>query len=191
MAACTEQKSAPNTKTDTKTETNTKIETNTEPVKTSAENKAPKIVSTKLDACEALPKAEVEKVIGETVKSANLSRVTEGTESTAAFSQCTYTTDSGNSVEFFARRSPVADNTSEAIQKSREMMKVTLKKNLEDITGLGKSAYWIGSPTNQLHVFAGENIYVYLTMRGAKIEAEAKAKAIQLAHQSILNLSKS
>jgi hypothetical protein len=192
MTSCSEQKPAPNVKTDTKTQTNTtNTQTNTEPVETAAESKAPTAsVSKKLDACEVLPKADVEKVIGEMVKSANLSRVTEGTEATAAFSQCTYTTDSGNSVEFFARRSPINDNTPEAIQKAKDTMKDFAKKGLEDLTGLGKTAYWVGSPINQLHVFAGENIYVYFTMRGIKTEPEAKAKAIQLAHRAISLLAR-
>jgi hypothetical protein len=185
MTGCAEQKAS----TDTKTETNAKTGTNTEPVTVSQENRAPKAPpSNKLDACEVLPKTEVEKIIGDGIKSANLSRVTEGTQATAAFSQCTYTANGGQIVEFFARRSPINDNTTEAIQKSRDTMKGFGK--LEDVSGIGKTAFWIGSSMNQLHVFEGENIYLYFTMRGSKTEAEAKAKATELAKQAINYYSK-
>jgi hypothetical protein len=181
LTACTGQTTSPNTKT----------ETNSSTTASSPENKTqpPKPAPAKrLDACEVLPKGEVETVIGEAVKSADLSRVTEGTESTAAFSQCTYKTASGRTIEFFARRSPVPDNTPDAIQKSRETMKGFGK--LEDISGVGKNAFWVGGSINQLHVFEGENIYLYLTMRGSKAEAEAQTKAVELARQALNNLSK-
>jgi len=180
LPACAGQTTSPSTKT----------ETNSSTTASTTENKtqAPKPAQAKrLDACETLAKGEVERVIGETVKSADLSRVTEGTDSTAAFSQCTYKTASGRTIEFFARRSPVPDNTPDAIQKSRETMKGFSK--LEDVSGVGKTAFWVGGPINQLHVFEGENIYLYLAMRGLKAEAEAQTKAVELARQALNNLS--
>ena len=142
--------------------------------------------SNRLDACRVLPKAEAERILGRTVKSAELSRVAEGTEATAAFSQCTYQTTGGQIVEFFARRSPAPDNTPGAIEKLRDAMKSLGK--MEDVGGVGETAFWI-SGINQLHVFEGEKIYLYLTMRNFKSADEARAKSVELARSAAGALS--
>lgn len=58
----------------------------------------------------------------------------------------------------------------------------------EDVSGIGDTAFWV-SKINQLHVFAGENIYVYFTMRNFKDTGEAKAKSVELARQALSTLS--
>lgn len=141
-----------------------------------------------LNACGVLPKAEVERILGQVVTSANLSRAAEGTNTTAALSECTYQIADGQTIEFFARRSPVADNTPEAIQQVRETMKKVTQKEVENVNGVGDAAFWV-PVVNQLHVFAGGNIYFYLTMRGFKNVNEAKAKSIELARQALNSLS--
>lgn len=137
-----------------------------------------------LNACRVLPKEEVEKILGQKVNSANLSRAVEGTGATAALSQCTYQIAGGQTIEFFARRSPIADNTPEAIREVRETMKKVTLKDVEDVSGVGKTAFW-APVVNQLHVFAGENIYLFLTMRNFKNAEEAKTKSAELAHRAI------
>src|ERR1044072_172601 len=55
----------------------------------------------KLEVCARLTKCEVEKLLGQTVEVANSSRLTEGTETTAATSQCSYKTAAAQTVELF------------------------------------------------------------------------------------------
>jgi hypothetical protein len=132
-----------------------------------------------------MPQAEVEKILGSTVKSAELSRVTEGTATTAAFSTCTYKLENNQQIEFFARRSPVPDNTLEAWQKLYDTMKSF--GALTDVAEVGDKAFWAGK-MKQLHVFAGENIYIYISANNFKTEAEAKTKSIEFARQSLQKL---
>jgi hypothetical protein len=151
-----------------------------------AASTTPSPKSNQFDACALLSKAEVEKILGQMISSADSGRVMEGTETTAAFSQCSYKTASAQTVELFARRSPVADNTPEAIQRVRDTMKdITLKTPLE-VAGIGDAAFWTAS--HQLHVFAQGNLYFYVSMMNFKDEANAKAKAIELARQALSNL---
>jgi hypothetical protein len=137
--------------------------------------------SNKLAACALLSKTEVEKILGQTVESVGASRMTEGTDATAAASQCSYRTTSAQTVEFFARRSPVADNTPEAIQRVRDTLKDITQKTPLDVAGVGDAAFWTTS--RQLHVFTQGNLYFYVSMMNFKDEADAKAKAIELTRQ--------
>lgn len=141
-----------------------------------------------LNACLVLPKSEVEKILGRPLTSANLSKSVEGNMTTAALSQCTFQTNDGQTIEFFARRSPVADNTPEAIQQVRDTMKKVTQKEVEDVGGVGDTAFWV-PVVNQLHVFAGGKIYFYFTMREFKNVSEARAKSIELARQALNSLS--
>jgi hypothetical protein len=141
--------------------------------------------SNKLDACALLAKTGVEKVLGQTVESTSASRLAEGTDQTAAASQCSYRTTSAQTVEFFARRSPVANNTLEAIGRVRNTLKDITQKEPVDVAGLGDKAFWTAS--RQLHVFAQGNLYFYVSMMNFKDEADAKAKATELARQALLN----
>lgn len=142
----------------------------------------------KIDACALVPKADAETVLGQSVKSAAPGRATEGTQSTAAFSECTYQLDGAKSVILSARRSPVADNTPEAIKRVRDTMKEVTGKEAADVNGLGDTAFWTG--TKQLHVFQGGDTYLYVTMMGFKDDAEAKAKAIDMMRRGLTNLPK-
>jgi hypothetical protein len=141
--------------------------------------------SNKLDACALLSKANVEKVLGQAIESVNASRVSEGTDATAAASQCSYKIAAAQTVEFFARRSPIADNTPEAIGRVRDTLKDITQKEPVDVAGLGDTAFWTAS--RQLHVFAQGNLYFYVSMMNFKDEADAKAKATELARQALSN----
>lgn len=151
-----------------------------------ADNKAQSPpTSNKLDACALLPKEVVETVLGQSAQSAQVVRATEGTANTAAFSECRYQLDARQMITFSARRSPVADNTPEAIKQVRDTMKEVSGKEAIDVAGLGDTAFWTGG-TKQLHVFKGGNIYLYVTMMTYKAdEQQAKDKAIELARRAL------
>lgn len=113
------------------------------------------------DACALLPKEKVGAITGLKVDSATLSRVTPGTAETAGFSQCSYGFAGGGSVEFFARQSPVDDNTPEAIQQTRQ----NVGPDPRDVPGLGTAAFSVET-MHQLHVFFAGNRYIYfMSMR--------------------------
>jgi cytoskeletal protein RodZ len=157
----------------------------TAPNASAAATKSPK--TNKLDACALISKAEVEKTLKETITSADSGRLTEGTETTAATSQCSYKTGAAQTVDLFVRRSPVADNTPEAIQRVRDTMKEITQKTPLEVAGIGDAAFWTAS--RQLHVFAQGNLYFYVSMMNFKDEADAKAKAIELSNQAISTLN--
>ena len=105
----------------------------------------------------------------------------------AATSECSYKSVSAQTVELFVRRSPVADNTPEAIQKVRDTMKEITQKEPSEVANTGDQAFW--TTGRQLHVFARGNIYFYVSMLNFKDEADAKMKAIELARMVLVRLS--
>lgn len=113
-----------------------------------------------LDACATLPREKVAEIAGAKVESATLSRVTPGTAGTAAFSQCSYAFAGGATLDFFARQSPVDDNTPDAIQRTKQGMIDNLGAKPVDIAGLGTAAFSV-EQMHQLHVFWNGNRYLY------------------------------
>lgn len=112
------------------------------------------------DACALLPKEKVAEIAGVQVDDAALSRVTQGTAETAGFSQCTYNFAGGGTIDFFARRSPVDDNSPEAIQRTKQGLVENIGAKVSDIPGLGIAAF-SAEPMSQLHVFFGGSRYIY------------------------------
>jgi hypothetical protein len=112
------------------------------------------------DACALLPREQVAKVTGLKVESATLSRVTPATADTAGFSNCTYAFTGGGSLDFFARQSPVDDNTPEAIQRTKQGLIDNLGAKPVDVPNLGTAAFSVAQ-MHQLHVFIGTNRYIY------------------------------
>lgn len=112
------------------------------------------------DACALLPKEKVAAITGAKVESATLSRVTPGTAETASFSNCTYSFAGGGTLDFFARQSPVNDNTPEAIQRTKQGLIENMGAKLTDVPGLGTAAF-SDDQMHQLHVFIGGNRYIY------------------------------
>jgi hypothetical protein len=112
------------------------------------------------DACALLPKEKVAEVTGLKVDSATLSRVIPATADTAGFSSCSYGFAGGGSLDFFARKSPVADNTPEAIQRTKQGMIDNLGAKPVDVPGLGAAAFSV-EQMHQLHVFIGGDRYIY------------------------------
>ena len=150
-----------------------------------SEPRSPKL--NRLDACALLSKAEVEQTLKQSVTSVDPERASEGSADTAASSQCSYKTVASQTVELFARRSPVADNSAEAIQRVRDTMKEITQKEPAEVKGLGDTAFWTAG--RQLHVFAGGNLYFYVSMMNFKDEADARAKAAELARLALAKLT--
>lgn len=112
------------------------------------------------DACATLPKEKVAAIVGTPVTSAALSRVTPATADTAGYSNCTYGFAGGATLDFFARQSPIDDDTPEAIQRTKQAMIENMGAKPVDVPGLGTAAFSIAQ-MHQLHVFIGGNRYIY------------------------------
>lgn len=112
------------------------------------------------DACATLPKEKVAQVTGLQVTGAELSRVTPAAQGTASFSQCTYSFAGGASLDFFARQSPIDDNTPDAIQRTKQAQTEMMGGKIVDVPGLGTAAFTVDK-MHQLHVFIGGSRYIY------------------------------
>jgi hypothetical protein len=112
------------------------------------------------DACATLPKEKVAALTGLQVSEATLSRVTPATSDSAAFSQCSYSFAGGGTLDFFARQSPIDDNTPEAIQRTRQGMTDNMGAKTSDVAGLGEAAFAVDQ-MHQLHIFFAGNRYIY------------------------------
>lgn len=127
-----------------------------------------------VNACTFLTKADVEEVLGEEVNEGKEDLHTEGTENTAALSQCSYSSKSSNkNVSLMIRKSPVPDKT------AGQSVKETLKESgipVQDVTDLGITAFW-SDP--QLHIYHDEYLYLIVSVRGSGPEESLeKAKVI-------------
>jgi len=137
------------------------------------------------DACSIVDKAAIETVLGTKVTESALAGVHEPSASAgdAATSECTYILADGRA-SVMTRWSPIADNTKEAIDLSRNTMNATLKGfgggTVEEIAGLGKASLWV-EKVGQLQSFIGEDRMVLITVPSG---AGAKDKAIALARKA-------
>ncbi|MDG2535603.1 hypothetical protein P6144_18220 [Sphingomonas sp. HITSZ_GF] len=112
------------------------------------------------NACAILPADKVTAVTGLKVDSANLGTVVEPGEGTAGFSTCNYSFAGGGTLAFFARQSPVDDNTPEAIARTRKELTDNMGATIVDVPGLGTAAF-SAEQMHQLHVFFAGNRYIY------------------------------
>ncbi|MBO9714866.1 hypothetical protein [Sphingomonas sp.] len=112
------------------------------------------------DACAMLPKEKVAEVVGLKVTSAKLDRVTKLTQDSAGFSTCTYEFAGGGSLDFFARQSPVNDNTLTAIENTKQGLVANMGAKITELPDLGNGSF-SAEPGAQLHVFRGGNRYFY------------------------------
>lgn len=115
------------------------------------------------DACSILDKAVVAEVMGARVTSAELGRVTGGTRQMAAFSECTYHLADGRRFSFFARKSPVLDNTPDALAQAKLAAALYAEVPPQDVPGVGRAAFWLHD-VNQLQFFLGEDRYAYVSL---------------------------
>jgi hypothetical protein len=111
------------------------------------------------NACAVLPKDKVAEVAGLKVDTAALGPTVKQGETTAGFSTCNYSFAGGGTLTFFARQSPVDDNTPEAIARTKSTIADGGAKVI-DVPDLGAAAF-SAEQMHQLHVFIGANRYIY------------------------------
>lgn len=134
------------------------------------------------DACSLLDKAAVGAALADKVSEASLGLVNQASGSNAATSECTYLLESGGRASLMTRNSPIADNDDQAIALARKATQESLAaftdKKVEDIPGLGKSAFFVPG-INQLNVFIDDKRFAILTISSAP-NATAKETAVAL-----------
>lgn len=134
------------------------------------------------DACALLDKDAVGAALNDPVTETSLAFVNEASGPNAATSECTYRLTSGGTAMLMARRSPIADNTPEAIATARKGMEETMAAfggaTVEDVPNLGKAAFYVPK-VSQMNVFIDDDKFVILTLTTAPA-ATAKATAVEL-----------
>ncbi|NIJ38500.1 hypothetical protein FHR22_003211 [Sphingopyxis panaciterrae] len=119
------------------------------------------------DACKLLDKAVLGAVLGDAVTETSLAFVHQPTPVEAATSECTYRLKGGGTATLMARRSPIADNTPEAIAQARKTTESTMRafsdKSVEDVPHLGKAAFFVPG-INQMNVFLDDQRFLILTL---------------------------
>lgn len=138
------------------------------------------------DACTIIDKAEMGEVMKAAVTSTQIDLVHESSGSEAATSQCTYKFAEGLDATLMTRWSPINDNSAEAIAAAKSTSQAALKafseRQVEDVPGLGKSAFFVPG-INQLNVFIDDARMIVLSIPSAP-EAEGKDRAIALAKKA-------
>ncbi len=112
------------------------------------------------NACAILPKEKVAEIAGTKVESATLGTVVQPGEGTAGFSTCNYSFAGGGTLAFFARQSPIDDNTPEAVARTKKELADAMGAKIVDVPGLGTAAFST-EQMHQLHVFFAGNRYLY------------------------------
>ncbi|KQZ65861.1 hypothetical protein ASD67_01860 [Sphingopyxis sp. Root1497] len=134
------------------------------------------------DACALLDKAAVGDALKDKVTETSLGLVNKAEGANAATSECTYRLASGGSATLMTRKSPIADNTPEAIALAKSTTAKTMAafsdKKIEDVPGLGKGAFFVPG-INQLNVFLDDSRFVILTVGSAPNDS-ARATAVSL-----------
>ena len=135
------------------------------------------------DACALLDKAAVGEALKDQVTEATVSLVNKAEGANAGSSECTYMLASGGRASLLTRKSPIADNTDEAIAQTRASTAKTVAaftdKPVEDVPGLGKSAFFVPG-INALNIFLDDSRFVILTIGSAPRDT-AKDVAVALA----------
>lgn len=144
---------------------------------------APKVVASGQwnaeDACALLDKATVGAALGTKIVKVELGPTAKMTDQSAGMSTCFYDLEDGQRLAFLARQSPMADNTPAAMKKARDEV-VAMLGPVTEVTGVGKSAFWIPS-LRQLVVFLGEDRYFNVTMPAKVGDKDPKTLALGLA----------
>ena len=135
------------------------------------------------DACALLDKAAVGEALKDQVVEATVGLVNKADGVNAGSSECTYALASGGRASLLARKSPIADNTPDAIAQTRSATAKTVAaftdKPVEDVPGLGKAAFFVPG-INALNVFLDDSRFVILTI-GTAPRDSAKETAVALA----------
>jgi hypothetical protein len=112
------------------------------------------------NACAILPKEKVAEIAGASVERATLGTVVQPGEGTAGFSTCNYSFAGGGTLAFFARQSPVDDNTPDAVARTKRELADTMGAVIVEVPDLGTTAFST-EQMHQLHVFFAGNRYIY------------------------------
>jgi hypothetical protein len=141
-----------------------------------------------IDACSLIGKDAVEKIFDVEMKEPKQGRSQEGGPNKAAFSECSFESDTEGTKIFlsiYVRFTPFPDENHTTIQTVRSSFKNS-GIEVKNIDGAGDVAFWGG---NQLHVFMGDNYYLIITLIGLKERDETitKAKAVALSVIQKLN----
>ncbi|HUE82779.1 MAG TPA: hypothetical protein VMM84_11765 [Pyrinomonadaceae bacterium] len=155
------------------------LETDQPPAQTQSNAAGP----TKSDPCAIISQEEAGAILGEPVAVPKGQIVSEGTEKTAAVSQCTFAAAATPAKTFtiLARRSPLKDNNPVATRKTLNEANIPTR----EISGVGDAAFW-GS--HQLHAFKGGDLYLVVSIFGIKDEAEGLDKAKAIAEKALNRL---
>lgn len=140
------------------------------------------------DACAILDKAVVAEILKQPVSDAQVSLVHEPGSVDAGTSECTYAgADGGTVASLMTRWSPINDNTAESIAGAKSAMVATMKafsdKQIEDVPGLGKAAFFAPG-IDQLNVFIDDARMITVTVRKIPDGANGKDIAIALAKKA-------
>lgn len=137
------------------------------------------------DACSIIDKAEMTSAIGQDVKETQLGLVHEPGTADAGTSECVYiAADDSRVASVMTRWSPINDNTPASIDGARNAAAAATKafsdKPLEDIAGLGKTAFF-NPAINSLTVFIDDARMVTVNVEKAPQGASGKDVAVALA----------
>lgn len=139
------------------------------------------------NACALLDKAVLGAALGDSVVETRLGLVHQPSAVDAATSECTYVLKGGGEARLMARRSPIDDNTPEAMAQARNATAAAMRafsdKPVEDVPGLGKAAFFVPG-INQMNVFLDTKRFVVLTIGTAPRDA-AKDLASRLVKDMI------
>jgi hypothetical protein len=143
-----------------------------------------------VDACALLRPADVAPLLGDSAKQTINSPSKPPDGKLAQTSGCRYEAAS-KAIHLFARRSPVNDNTTGAIEATRKSVKeVAQGVDPVSVSGVGDTAFWApyGSDGYWLHAFQGGNLYIYLKMEGFGDSASALDQAKPLVQTALTRL---
>ncbi|MBY8826341.1 hypothetical protein [Sphingomonas colocasiae] len=134
------------------------------------------------NACALLDKGALGTALGDVVTETRLDLVHQPSAIEAATSECVYLLKNGGEARLMTRRSPIDDNTPEAMAQARKAtasaMSAFTSKPVEDVPGLGKLAFFVPG-INQMNVFLDEKRFIVLTI-GTAPNDKAKALAVGL-----------
>lgn len=131
------------------------------------------------DACGLLDRSTVAAALGTQIVKTEPGTSAKMTDQSAGMSTCYYELADGQRLAFLARQSPVPENTPEIMKKARDEV-VAMAGPVTEVSGVGKSAFWIPS-LRQLVVFLGEDRYYNLTMPEKLGGKDPKTLALGLA----------
>jgi hypothetical protein len=98
---------------------------------------------------------------------------------------CGWSLDVGSGIAstLLVRTSDTPDAASQAFQSAKTQVSSMMKVTPEDVSGMGDSAYWVGSPLNQLDVLKGNQWLILSYLKGTK---DTDRAAVTTAMQAIL-----